>query len=295
MQFFIDESGHFRAPQQVEANVNFACITAAVLTDEVLTQIEERFGDKDKEFLRRNAKDIIGFLNKSNCIIFTVITDSNLQQADIVEAHRDKYINGIRLMNHPDFLLESVNSHIKILRQCSHDEYIYALLMIKLLENIFRGVCCESTDFLQYDVTCSDFICDNVNARIVPTIKYLPSFSMNCNAVKNSVYVKNKQYVSHLLDPSGRFLNAALFFKNINFRASKDSMGIRVVDVISNQIFRVLREETPDYEISMLQKLFSNPYSFDALFFNMDYDFIEKPLGEKAFAFYKGIKCLRPH
>jgi hypothetical protein len=75
----------------------------------------------------------------------------------------------------------------------------------------------------------------------------------------------------------------------INFIASKESMGVRIAEAISNQIFRILNEQLTDYDLSQLQTLFSNPYSFKNLSFDKDQEFIESPLGEKASAFVAKI------
>jgi len=92
---FIDESGQFNAPRDIADIANYECIVAVALTDQVLEEIEEQFGDKDKEFLRRNAKDIIRILITRNCTAFAVIIDANSCTAAKVQDHKADYINSI--------------------------------------------------------------------------------------------------------------------------------------------------------------------------------------------------------
>ncbi len=289
MNVFIDESGKFRAPENISSQPNYECIIAIILSNDALIKFEEKFGEKSKLCLRLNARDVIKFIEENGCRAFAVIYDSNLSSKNTIEEHKKDYIRSIykSSANHPFFLQETVKHHAEKLSKFSPNEYIKALLSIKLLENVLRAVIGNSTEFLKYDLKKFEFVCDSGNCNIESTIKYFSLFSMFCNSANNPICFDNRENIQHLIDPSGKYLDARLIFENINFVSSGDVAGVRAVDVVSNQLFRILHEESVDYDIERWKNIFSNPYSFDFLSFDKDQEFIDSEIGEKAFVFPK--------
>jgi hypothetical protein len=119
--------------------------------------------------------------------------------------------------NHPSFLRESISWHENNLSRTSDNEYGQALLLIRLLENVFRGVACRSTNFLQHDLTTFSFTCDNINKKIIPAVKYFTYYTIFNSAAIKPIDIENRQHINHLLHPSGKYINSQLIFEEINW------------------------------------------------------------------------------
>lgn len=63
MNIFIDESGRFEVLQNTGVPM-YECIVAAVINDAALIKFEKQYGDKDKEFLRKNPKEVSVFVKQ---------------------------------------------------------------------------------------------------------------------------------------------------------------------------------------------------------------------------------------
>lgn len=283
MNIFIDESGRFRSKITDTAD-KFQCIVAVIMNDEALAEFEQLYGTEEKKFLRENWKDILTLLDKHECKAFAVIVDSNLCLPSIIKKQRDDYIRSIHEATEKDpfWLLKTVRNHAGILTNLKkYPSYIKALLSIKLRENILRGVLGNSAHFLKNDdLENIKIIYDTEEEDIIPTIKYFSLLTIYCNSVKKPICVDNKNNVSHFCHFNGKCFNATAFFENTTFASSKSSIGVRIVDVIANQVFRNLNNKVVPSELDKWQKLFSMTHSFDCISFGQDEAFVDTPISE---------------
>lgn len=294
MNIFIDESGQFRTYENKVSGVLYECIVAVVIDDQTLSMLEERFSDKDKRFLRTEAVGfILSTLAASNCKIFAVMYDANECQTFSINSHRHYYANSINPENHPDFMKESAQNYVnKLSKKLSPNEYIKALLMIRLLENILRGVVGWSNQFVSFGLDEIRLECDEVTESSIPVVKYFSMYSIYSNAIAKPVDLDNRENIKRFIRPTGKHFDARLFFENLSFVKSKNSMGVRVADVISNQLYRILNREGIIYDLSAWNRLFLNPHSFSLLHFNKDKPFIDKQVNKELSEFLHAIQSV---
>ncbi len=95
MHIFLDESGQFKIPQSAMSTINYEAIVAIVLDELTLAKLEEIYGDKEKEYLRHSAKEVIEFVSQNNCKIFGIIFDANLSTALTIGEHQKDWIQSI--------------------------------------------------------------------------------------------------------------------------------------------------------------------------------------------------------
>lgn len=288
MKFFIDETGQFKDHGDLS---EYEYFVAVGISDELLIILEKQYGDKDKKFLRQNSEDLMKLLSMNNFRIFAIGHNANVCSKELIEEHKKNYIDSIykAVENHPVYLQESAKHHAEILSKVGSDLYIKALLMIRLLESILRGICIESKQFLQYDLTCFDFICDTMPDSIESTIRYFSLFSIFCRSSENPIQFDTKDNLKHLIHEDGKYFAATSFFKNINFVQSKSSVGVRVADVLVNQLFRIVDGRSTDYNKHTWKKFFSNPYSLEHMHFNEDCVFIYDCINDAASVFFDSI------
>ena len=109
------------------------------------------------------------------------------------------------------------------------------------MENILRGIACQSNQFEQKEFNNFPIVCDDMTDTLVPTIKYFVPFAVFCYAADKPLILDNPSKVAHLIHSGDKYFNGKEFFKNTTFCESKNSLGLKIVDVVSNQIYRLFR------------------------------------------------------
>ncbi len=292
MSTFVDEAGRFQVPTETSVITdNFQCIVAVTINDEALAEFEELYGAKDKQFLREHWKDILALLDKHKCKAFAVIVDANLCVPSVIEEHKKDYIRSIyeAAQGHPSWLLETVRNHAERFSGIKKSPlYIKALMSIKLRENLLHGILSNSTHFLKNnDLKNIKMTYDAEAIGIIPTIRYFSLFSMYCNSTKNPVAIDNKDNVDDFCHSNAKYFDATAFFEDTAFVSSESSIGVRIADVVANQVFRNLNGKvvSSESELAQWQRLFSIEHSFDCVSFNKDEAFIETPISESGAIF----------
>ena len=208
----------------------------------------------------------------------------------MVQKMRDDYIKSIyEQKDHPQWILDSVDYHANILKKCSLEEFIKALFTIKLLENMLRGIVGQSNQFVTHDLKNFPIISDNMTPALVPTIKYFVSFALFCYTAEKPLDLDNPHKVAHLIHSEGKYFNGKEFFKNISFSKSDDCLGVRIVDVVANQIHILFKDNPLNCDLSYLSKLFSSPFSLSPMHLNLDQEFVDAKVNSKVTQWVKGL------
>jgi len=290
MNIFVDESGQFKVHKKLTCKNNYECMVGTIVDDQLLAKLERLYAEKDKRWLRTHSQEVFELLASNNAKAFVIAYDADLCTEATVKKMRKDYINSIyQGKNHPDWMLDSINKHATILSDVSLEQFIKAIFSIKLLENMLRGIVGQSNQFDQNDLQNFPFVFDDMTEALIPTIKYFVSFAVFCYTAEKPLELDNPEKVAHLIHSEGKYFNGQDFFKNTSFAKSENSTGIRVADVVANQIYRLFRGKLMDQDILLLSRLFSSPYSFSFMHLDMDQEFIDTKVDEAVLKWVKGL------
>ncbi len=272
MNIFFDEAGQFH-PAGCGDSDAIACVVAVIMNDVSLDRFLEQFGHCSKKFLRVNGEHVINFFRANTCKILVIPFDPSINSATLIKEHKEWFIESIRngTVSHPISLRQSVSSYIDRLHKRSNDEYIKVLLQLRLLEYVLRIICANSLEFSQRDLSNFNIIFDLENSSCKPIIRHFIHYVVFCRSREAPIICDRKSRLAHMITDEG-YLSNNFFLKNLKFCSWKESIGVRIADVVANHVFRVLNSSID------CRFLFSQPpYSFfEGMHFNKDWEFIER-------------------
>lgn len=277
----MEESGHFkvRKNKHQDSDLKMACVTAVLMNDLSLAKAQLLFGNYSKKILRNKVRDVINFLHENQCKVFMLLYDPKLHTEQTIINHKKWFVESIRLgvVSHPEDLATAVNYYAdKLDKLKKSDQYIKALLQIRLLENVLRGICAKSLEFEQKDLESFNVTFDTetlAGAQIVAKFIY---YALFCRSNEKPIICDRKDRLAHMITAKG-YLDSNYFLSNLKFRPDEESIEVKIADVVGNHIYRECNGDSNDCDIAILKNLLSLPFSRDMLHFDKDQEFIDMP------------------
>jgi len=283
MNIFIDESGNFSQKKE-ESSTVFSpdCVVAVCLTDSELEKWEQTYGNLGKGSNikeDKKAQEILKKLVEIGAVVFVVSTNCTSFSIEDVENHRKYFIDSMLNATKQDgeILRESVKRHIQYLKSLNSQLYMKAMLILRLIENVCRGLVNIESKFKKEDLLNNKLWCDKVD-NMEKTIKHLVYFT-----AYNSSNVKPFDFdISKLPDfinevEGKKYFSFYKFLPEIVIESDDKIVGIKAADCVANFFRRSCRNNLTLEDPSIFKKLFASNYAIDFLHFKMDEEYIDIP------------------
>ena len=304
MNIFIDESGNFQPQKKLEGDFSPDCVSAVVFTDEAHDKWVERYGSlkKGRVFYKSTAKKIFEFLNEIGAKVFLVVVDCNSYSESDIKKHQENYIFSIHTgtSDHPEWLRAGILKHVKYLKEMSPQQYVKTMLIVRLIENVCRGIFAQTSFFSKEDFFPNKVRCHKVDEKTRSTIKYFVNFAIFASSKKDPVQCDDLSKIpgflnTHPSEPGKQYLNIAKFLEDLDFKSdgscdgksSDGCVGIKAADCVANFTRRMLsnekmRKNRLDFsDRSYLVDLLGFSCSVEFLHFDMDKPFIDIEIKDK--------------